>query len=530
VSYESSHICQSLISIESNDKNLNQSLLAVNQRMNGGLLQYQAFARAPFQTQPVYMTGMNQSLEEENGLNSTQAMTGADIDTLDATVHSCRIVSWTDESNSNYDYYASAPNALVAAVLPFMAYSSNLDVFMDPAWTVSRSKQPYVKITFQKDYVWPDLTSLNNYTELTFPTYYSDDTSGPSRSYAEFLQDNATLGSGGQTYAYDSPSHTALLAWLDYAQSAQGSYDIDQQQIDSMGYPMWTVTTAVVDAFWADMQTNSTSDACVGTSGQAFIDMFDDDRFVSGDGPFIHTDASWAQQIAQLARESQPQVEDLWQWSSIAPAFALGLGSVNYPFFNSSIPEWGYNTDPSVFMMSIILPGSNDTLDPTTQDISPSPDQQLWDSRIDKQLQTIRGSFSDYYALLGDGDPGTLETLDVISYRKGFGYSADSKTVRAAMAIIGLYVVITLSFLLFTFVTGETAGSWAGVSEVVMLAMNSRRPLHLGPTSVGVETTGVFKKHVEVGVNEEGSVGLIFEGEEDEQKGLLEKVRAGERY
>lgn len=149
------------------------------------------------------------------------------------------------------------------------------------------------------------------------------------------------------------------------------------------------------------------------------------------------------------------------------------------------------------------------------------------------------GRFSRYFLLTPDStntiDPANLQTMITNSYFHGFGYSTETKTVKASLAAIGLYVVIALAHFGFSVGTGRVGNSWTTTTDLLLLALNSPRPEGvLENTSVGAETREAFKELVNIRPNNEGSLELAFEAaSSDMKKGgdvVRRRVQANKKY
>ena len=136
-----------------------------------------------------------------------------------------------------------------------------------------------------------------------------------------------------------------------------------------------------------------------------------------------------------------------------------------------------------------------------------------------------------YVATITDWtDPTTLTHQVSHAYRQGFGYNINGVTVKLSVAVVGIYCIIATIFLVWTLVTGLTASHWDNNSELFMLGVNSRRPLHLGHTSVGLETLSSFREPVHIRANQDQTLELVFENDLAAKGVLWEKVELNQAY
>jgi hypothetical protein len=107
-------------------------------------------------------------------------------------------------------------------------------------------------------------------------------------------------------------------------------------------------------------------------------------------------------------------------------------------------------------------------------------------------------------------DPETLAQIQWTSYVNGYGYNTSPITVKLSLAVVMVYLVLAVTYLICTIVTGYAATSWDSVAELVALALNSERPKTLRNTSVGIGTLETFRKPVNIRVNQEDSLEVVF--------------------
>ncbi|KAL9620730.1 MAG: hypothetical protein Q9160_004743 [Pyrenula sp. 1 TL-2023] len=109
-------------------------------------------------------------------------------------------------------------------------------------------------------------------------------------------------------------------------------------------------------------------------------------------------------------------------------------------------------------------------------------------------------------------DPASLVHFEIQDYLNGYGYDSSTTPVKLSLAVLMLYSVIVVTFLLYVFITGRSASSWDSIGEIVTLAMNSQRPENrLENTSVGIEALTTFREPVNIRVSRErGAMELVF--------------------
>jgi len=128
-------------------------------------------------------------------------------------------------------------------------------------------------------------------------------------------------------------------------------------------------------------------------------------------------------------------------------------------------------------------------------------------------------------------DIGSLHRLKIDWFKTGHEYDNNGITVHLSIAVLIIYNILTISYLLWTFITGRTSGSWDSIGELLMLALNSKRPTFLGRTSAGVENLNTYRQEVSVMVNElDECLELVFADDPDVDKTMYRNVEENKAY
>lgn len=127
-------------------------------------------------------------------------------------------------------------------------------------------------------------------------------------------------------------------------------------------------------------------------------------------------------------------------------------------------------------------------------------------------------------------DPSTLTQVPLEIYANGYSYNNSGVPVQLSLVVLGIYCLIVIVYLTYTFITGRTASSWDSTSELIMLAMHSQRPTHLQGTTVGIDTLSTLREPVSIRVNDEGSAELVFENDAGAKTRRLRGVVPNEAY
>jgi hypothetical protein len=139
------------------------------------------------------------------------------------------------------------------------------------------------------------------------------------------------------------------------------------------------------------------------------------------------------------------------------------------------------------------------------------------------------------YHLRRDEDALSTDVSSMSSFRfiytwYGFGYGNHSTSVRLSMAVLGFYCVITAIYLAYMLFTGHSSTAWNSSIELVALALQSKRPDHLGNVSVGIDNLSTFNEGVGIRANADNGLELVFAHDRDIGSRGLRKVQANKEY
>ena len=113
----------------------------------------------------------------------------------------------------------------------------------------------------------------------------------------------------------------------------------------------------------------------------------------------------------------------------------------------------------------------------------------------------------------------------------GYGYNTSSISVRLSLAVLTTYCVVAIAYLVYLLATGHTSTAWNSAIEFFILALQSRRPDHLGYSTVGVESMETFREGVGVRVNGEEQLEVVFANDKMIGKGEgLRKIVPNRAY
>ena len=112
----------------------------------------------------------------------------------------------------------------------------------------------------------------------------------------------------------------------------------------------------------------------------------------------------------------------------------------------------------------------------------------------------------------------------------GFGYGNHPTSIRLSMAVLGFYCVIAVIYLAYMLFTGHSSTAWNSSIELVALALQSKRPDHLGNVSMGIVNLGTFNEGVGIRANADNGLELVFAHDRDIGSRGLRKVQTNKEY
>jgi hypothetical protein len=127
-------------------------------------------------------------------------------------------------------------------------------------------------------------------------------------------------------------------------------------------------------------------------------------------------------------------------------------------------------------------------------------------------------------------DATNMTALHYTLIEYGFGYGGRSTSVYLAMTVILTYSIITISYMVYTVTTGTSSTAWNHGIELVTLALQSRKPDHLGHASVGIDSINTFSEPVGIRVNTQNELELVFAHGRDFGTRDLRKVEHNKEY
>lgn len=144
---------------------------------------------------------------------------------------------------------------------------------------------------------------------------------------------------------------------------------------------------------------------------------------------------------------------------------------------------------------------------------------------------TLAASETGYDAEYGSYNSSLSNSGILITMKEsGYGYGQREMSVYLSTGVLMVYCVATLVYLLYIGSTGRSSTAWNTAIEMIVLALQSKRPDYLGFTSGGISAISTLEESVGIRVNEQDEAELVFANDRDVGDRKLRKVNANEAY
>ena len=134
------------------------------------------------------------------------------------------------------------------------------------------------------------------------------------------------------------------------------------------------------------------------------------------------------------------------------------------------------------------------------------------------------------FKLSPDSNPSNTTSFKFTTTLYGYGYGTTSISIRLSMAVISIYCIITITYILYTLITGSISTAWNSGIELITLSLQSKKPGHLGNTSVGIESIHTLSQSVGIRVNTDSELELVFANDSDSGARDLRKIERNKAY
>ena len=396
------------------------------------------------------------------------------------------------------DQSATLPSSLLAAsVAARSGFLSKASLF-----------QPYVSLYCSQNYL---LKSADPAT-----TYIDPVRMDPVLTYADFFNmtragANASAHSVRTWRGSREPiSSQSALVML----TGHGS-GVDHK--DPPGEEVYEVEACYITASWFQARTNFTVQTAFSSStGSNAIVSVETDPLSPKITPFrlIEMTPEWGVALADLYT-SIPSVSGMSNDTACdlrnATVYAVALAEM------ATVPG-DYN---EIWKESEIRASSNDLSEVQRDSIR---------QYIQKNDLAKKYTYLSFFTNTSWTDPTTLMHLESTQYKQGYGYDTTNVPVKLSLAVLLVYCVTAMTYLIYTLLTGRTGNSWDTVTELFMLGVQSSSPKHLEGINVGIETLNTLREPVSIRVNEIERAELVFANDPGVRARRLRYVSPNKRY
>ncbi|CZR67608.1 uncharacterized protein PAC_17507 [Phialocephala subalpina] len=148
-----------------------------------------------------------------------------------------------------------------------------------------------------------------------------------------------------------------------------------------------------------------------------------------------------------------------------------------------------------------------------------------WSDQLVALASDNRGSFLQNWGTNASLDttriaptinPDWLE-MNFASYRQGWSYSLSGVTIRLALGVLALHLVIAVIHTVIVVGSRDvwTTESWGSMGELLVLAINSDRSEKFQNTCAGIDLSRTWRKKLKIREIEQGHLGLVVDNHGD---------------
>ncbi|RYN70878.1 hypothetical protein AA0117_g10086 [Alternaria alternata] len=127
-------------------------------------------------------------------------------------------------------------------------------------------------------------------------------------------------------------------------------------------------------------------------------------------------------------------------------------------------------------------------------------------------------------------DNGPYTVIKIALTRVGYGYETSSVSARLSLTVIMAYCIFAVKYIMYMLSSGHTSTAWSSATEIIVLAMQSKRSEHLRHVSAGVNCLATYQEPVGIRVNHRDHLELVFEHDQNNQLRSLRRARLDKAY
>ncbi|KAH6876193.1 hypothetical protein BKA58DRAFT_438141 [Alternaria rosae] len=120
--------------------------------------------------------------------------------------------------------------------------------------------------------------------------------------------------------------------------------------------------------------------------------------------------------------------------------------------------------------------------------------------------------------------------FEIVLTRLGYGYEMSSTPTRLSLAVVMAYCMFAVGYITYMLSSGHTSTAWSSATEIIVLAMQSKRSEHLRHVSAGINSIETYQEPVGIRVNDHNHLELVFKHDESNRLRELRRVRLNKAY
>ncbi|KAF7445689.1 hypothetical protein A1F99_106750 [Pyrenophora tritici-repentis] len=120
--------------------------------------------------------------------------------------------------------------------------------------------------------------------------------------------------------------------------------------------------------------------------------------------------------------------------------------------------------------------------------------------------------------------------IEIALTRLGYGYETSSTSTRLSLIVIMAYCIFAVGYITYMLSSGHTSTAWNSATEIIVLALQSKRSEHLRHVSAGINSIETYQEPVGIRVSDRNDLELVFERDQSNQLRKLRRVGLNKAY
>lgn len=120
--------------------------------------------------------------------------------------------------------------------------------------------------------------------------------------------------------------------------------------------------------------------------------------------------------------------------------------------------------------------------------------------------------------------------IEIALTRLGYGYETSSISTRLSLVVVMAYCIFTVGYITYMLSSGYTSTAWNSATEIIVLALQSKRSEHLHHVSAGINSIETYQEPVGIRVSDGNHLELVFEHDQSHQLRKLRRIRLNKTY